>query len=64
MRRYGTRDMEPASRGLSDADAFGGSLARVVRAGCLLRETGERALEIAQLIADEKKYLDDGSSNQ
>jgi uncharacterized protein YecT (DUF1311 family) len=43
---------------------LGGSLARLVRADCLLRETGERALRIAQLIADENKYLNDGSSSQ
>ncbi len=33
---------------------LGGSLARLVRADCLLRETGARAIEIALLIENEK----------
>ena len=33
---------------------LGGALARLVRADCLLRETGARAIEIAQLIENEK----------
>jgi uncharacterized protein YecT (DUF1311 family) len=33
---------------------FGGSLARLVRADCLLRETGARAIDISELIENEK----------